>query len=401
MHDIVIVGAGPAGSSFAKFSAEQGFSVAVIDTLRLEQVWSKPCGNGLVERQLSRTPLSRPRGDELYGVAKDVHVYSPDYSFRVKFREKTYLINRTEFGRRVLEEAMAAGAAFLEGTGFRKVIFRDGRVAGIVSSRGELRARLVVDASGSQARVKSQLPAEWPVAEKPPHVALCMRGIFRLDSVEEPETLKVYTDQSLAPRSYWWNFPHGGDMVNVGVGVMPGDYARLKELYRGIVARLPVRGAVQEGGAYLPVSRPPLSLVGPGVLVLGDAAPTVNPLTGEGMGPSILAAHLAAEQLPGFDSWSHEELWAMNEYLRREGADAAAADVLKRLVWSVDAGELQGMMSLFRRKLNLLKLPFHSKLRRALLAARALRNHYRNYPTSPGLDGWSAELRRLEASITF
>ncbi|MBR9680960.1 MAG: NAD(P)/FAD-dependent oxidoreductase, partial [Candidatus Altiarchaeota archaeon] len=362
MAEILIIGAGPAGSSMAKFAAEQGFDVSIVDAGTTSTLWSKPCGNGLVKRAVDITKIKPPSGKELYAETKFVRTYSPDMSFKTDIVAPVYLINRNEFGKRIMKDAVKAGANFIEKTTFTKPIIEGGHVRGATFTNGKknlsIRANLVVDATGYLARLKSQLPKDWPVSENPAFRWLCYRGILEVKNVKDPNYLKIYLNQDISPKGYVWNFPHGKNQINFGLGV---SYKYAKDLvnnYNKLKSKLAVKKVIHEAGAPIPMSRPPLSLVGPGVLVLGDAAPTIDPTTGEGIGPSIESAYFAASKLKEVaeSGWTYEASWAMNDYMRKVGANLASKDVLRELVLQVDTKTLQKFLSISKNRLSLLKL---------------------------------------------
>jgi len=402
MHDIVVVGAGPAGASFAKFAADRGFDVVVIDVLEFSRLWSKPCGDALGEDDLKGIPLKPPRGREVRQKVKGAEVFAPDYSFSIKVGGRGYIIDRTAMGQRVVREAVKSGAEFLDRTAFRNVIIEDGEVRGIVATRDgkkqEFRSHLVVDCTGDVALVKSRLPREWPVSEPVVHKILCFRGLVRVEDVGDPHIIRIYTDQVLAPNAYWWFFPEGGNMANVGLGVLPRDRAVLRKNYEKIISRFSVESRIQEAGAYVPVQSPPKSLVGPGVLVLGDAAPTVNPLTGGGLASSFSAASVAASKLGEVaeGGWDLTALWAMNGYLREGGAELAAMDVLKRALWRMDDKKIKRVMEALSDGSGIFgafKTFIDPDLRGVVFMFREVKKHYREYPETPeGLKAWATKL---------
>ncbi|MBR9689561.1 MAG: NAD(P)/FAD-dependent oxidoreductase [Candidatus Altiarchaeota archaeon] len=408
MTDILIVGAGPAGSSFAKFAAEKGFSVIIIDSGDTSTLWNKPCGNGLVERAIENTGLRPPSGKELYIKTDFVKLSPPAYNFQIKLLGGIYVINRNEFGKRILGEATSAGARFLKKTTFTKVIIENGRVVGIKARHDrkmiELRARLVVDASGFSSRVKSQLPKDWAVSENPKVNWLCYRGIVNVQTMGDLNSVYMYLDSELSPKGYWWYFPQGKSQANIGLGVLPENSKDLVKNYEKLKSLLPITGIVHEAGAPIPMSRPPLSLVGPGILVLGDAAPTIDPVTGEGIGPSIEAAYLAASKLKNIQEaeWTFEALWSMNEYMRDVGSQMASMDVVKEVLWQVDKDRIQKILSLFKNRKSMLKIPFNPLALKILFKMRQIRRHYQKYPKTPdGLTKWTKKLEKLYSSLSF
>jgi flavin-dependent dehydrogenase len=294
---------------------------------------------------------------------------------------------------------MKEGAQFFEHTAFRKVLLEDGRVTGVLASDGtrtkEFRAGLVVECTGDTAVVKSQLPAEWPVAEPVRDRALCYRGILEVGEVEEPTTIRMYTDQEVAPNCYWWFFPEGDHRANVGLGVLPRDAGMLRRSYTEIVSRFDVRATVQEAGAYVPVQRPPVSLVGPGVLVLGDAAPTVSPISGGGLESTMEASYEASKHLEeaAAGGWSLEACWPMNEYLRRGGARLAVEDVVKHAMWEGGTGFIDRGLKFLRGGLGLARLLVDADLRGVAMRARKAKKHFESYPKSPrDVKKWAAGL---------
>lgn len=408
MHDIVIVGAGPAGATFAKFAAEKGFDVAVLDLLDLSRLWSKPCGDAIGKESFRNFDISLPSGREVLQKVKGIEIHAPDYSSSIRIGGPGYMIDRTAMGQRILSKAMSHGAEFFERTAFKKVIIEGGKVCGIVAKKDgkvmEFRSNLVVECTGDTAVVKSKLPKQWPVAERTRHRMLCFRGKVAVREVENSGYLRLYLDQKLAPKSYWWFFPEGPGRANLGLGVLPQDRGALMKNYREILAKFPVTGVIEESGAYVPVQRPAKSLVGPGILALGDAAPTVNPLTGGGLDSTFLAASVAASKLENVaeGGWSYESAWAMNEVMRKGGDMLGVYDVLKTAFWDMDEDKIKAGMRFLKGGLSLARAIADPYFRRLGVLAVRVRNHYRRYPRRPEeLDAWVAKLDALFMSLNF
>ena len=370
----------------------------------MKVVWELMNSNLSVKEQVERfremTGMSRRTYFRIKARIEKALIYSPDYQFTVSVRGKGYIIDRVRYGRRVLEKALEYGAEFIQKPVLAPVVER-GRVAGVKYDGGKERAQLVVDASGVAGVIKSKLPRNWPVAEPVREKMLAFRGILELEDKPERDVIKAYTDQKLAPKGYWWEFPEGDGVVNVGLGVRPEYRGQLFLNYRKILERYRVRKILEERGAYDPVQRPPLSLVGPGILVLGDAAPTVDPLTGGGMGSTFEAAFLAARNLERVseEGWTYEALWSMNEYMREGGAKQARDDVLKLWLWKASEAEIKRALEI-ARNMNFFKLLTSPKLGKVALLAHRVEQHYRKYPENPEkLEGWARELEKLYNSF--
>ncbi len=397
---IAVVGAGPAGSTFAYFAAKSGFEVKVFDIMPLSRAWSKPCGDAVGKDTFRKVPLPEPEGDEIKARIRRAHIYSPDYEFRLEIDGPGYIIDRVKYGREILEKAMDFGAEFVQKPVFRPLI-EGGRVMGIAHEGGKTGAELVVDASGFAGVIKSKLPESWAVSEPIRHAIIAFRGIVEVEEGGEEDAIKLFLDQKLAPKAYWWDFPEGDGIRNIGLGVLPGDKAKLMPNYRKILSRYKIRRVLEERGAFDPVQRPPLSLVGPGVLVLGDAAPTVDPLTGGGMGSSMEAAYLAARALEGAaeDGFSYQALWGLNAYLRAGGAVQARNDMLKFWLWRVGEEKIKEVLKMVEGK-NLFSVLLNPEMGKIALTAKRVQDHYRKYPASPeGLEEWVKKLETLYNSF--
>jgi digeranylgeranylglycerophospholipid reductase len=117
--------------------------------------------------------------------------------------------------------------------------------------------------------------------------------------VESPLTMEFYLGSRIAPGGYAWVFPKGEDIANVGLGVL-GSRADRKpiEYLRDFVERMPnlSKGKVVEiNGGGDPVSGPLKKIVKDNLLVIGDAARQVNPLTGGGIDSAMRAGNIAGE----------------------------------------------------------------------------------------------------------
>lgn len=417
--DILIAGAGPAGSSFAYFAAKQGFRVTVVDSGTMETLWSKPCGNAISKGNVPLS-LDRPKGDALKQEVDTMRLHFPRHNSYIDVKGAGgYIIDRNIFGRGVLSDAISEGAEFLEKTTVTGPIIEDGKVTGVTARvRGhnaKIHAKLVVDATGNIAAVKSKLPPEWPVSERPKHFMLAYRAIAEVKEIKEPTVNEFYMDRDMAPKSYWWFFPEGGNTANIGLGTPPDQQETLMKNFDRIMAKFEVKRIINKGGALIPVSRPPLSLVGPGILVLGDAAPTVDPMTGGGINHTIDAAEVTASKLKQVsEDWSYESLWSMNEYLRKGGSHIAAMDMVKLYYWkhgfdeefSID--ELRTMVSVLskgpviERIKNGLKALMNSKSREVGFKFLKVKRHFMKHPRKPdGIGKWAQELEQIYNSLSF
>ena len=447
--DLVIVGAGTAGCTAAMTAAEKGLNVCLIDRKKMAEIGKKICGDAIGKHHFDELNLEAPSGEELERKILGIKIYSPDQqtTFVVKSEDlHGYLINRYLFGQRLLKMALDKGATLFDSMQVLEPIIENGFVAGVSARKTdstekiEIFGKIIVDASGYSAVIRSKLPSEIGVDTRvdKEEVEVCYREIRALKrEVEYPELCRIYLDQRIAPGGYSWIFPKKDTHVNVGLGVaMKNNFPNPKErLYNYVLNREIFRDSLilDKGTWFVPTRRPLSSMVGNGIIVVGDAACQVNPIHGGGMGPSMvggkLAGETAAEALENGDV-SRVGLWQYNvRYMKWYGVKQAGLDVFRIFLQTCTNEELNyGMkyklitekdllkasmgeearfnitdltMRVFR---GLKKLGFLMRLREASTIMKKIRELYRNYPEKPNeIEKWKSKVESLfeEAKIKF
>ncbi len=440
-YDIVVAGAGPAGATFAYFVSKLGLRVALLDMRRWDDLWGKPCGDAISHHTFTDIGLEPPRGDEVRQHVNGILIYSPNEKTVFRVDGKGYIIDRTKLGQRLVKGAADKGVEVMLETRILGPIVEDGRVAGVKarSSRGELlelRARLVVEATGASGAIKSRLPPEWAVAERlePYDMNVAYRERRELNyEIENPDYIRIYLNQSIAPGGYWWFFPEGRSEVNAGLGVQAGKgYPSPRNIFYETLATRPelkpTTRVLSAAGAPLPTRRPATTMVGPGIITIGDAGFTVNPVHGGGMSYSMKAARYAAnavEEAVEAGDWSVKALWSLNtEYMRNVGAKQAALDVFRIFLQQLSDDELNyGMEKRLIREQDTyeasasgqLRISAWDKLVRIIMGLgrptlllklktvadymKRVRSLYLEYPASPeDLPRWRARVAELYSS---
>ncbi|MEV3985115.1 NAD(P)/FAD-dependent oxidoreductase [Nonomuraea sp. NPDC049758] len=289
--DLAVVGAGPAGSAAALRAVQLRPDLRVVLLDRAGFPRDKPCGDGIAAHGRDELALlGLPDLIDDYRPTPRLTVVSPG-GLRVSAEaaRPNHVVPRRVFDARLVA---AAGARGVEVRRHRvRALAHDG--AWVVLD-GRLRARAVVAADGAYSAVRRLigLPA---AGER--HTALAVRGYA---DVPEADDVQLIAMQRAGWPAYAWSFPIGDGTANVGFGMLlprlraagaPGRqvlHGRLAEL-------LPDRPARDLRAHHLPLStgRP-----APGagrVLLAGDAAGLINPLTGEGIYYALLSGRLAAE----------------------------------------------------------------------------------------------------------
>ncbi len=292
--DVVVVGAGPAGSSAARAAAAQGRRVLLLD--KAEHPRYKTCGGGIIGPSRDSLPpgFDLPLQDRVHAVT-----FAYDGRFTRTRRSKRMLfglVNRDEFDYRLVQAAKQAGAVLVTGVTVSGVEQQggDNRTALVTATDGRtFEARAVVGADGSAGRVGRHvgvtfdqidlgLEAEIPV---PPEVAAHWAG-------------RIHLDWGPLPGSYGWVFPKTeAGSLTVGVISARGDGERTKQYLADYIRRLGLSGftpSVESG--HLTRCRAEDSPLSRGrVLVAGDAAGLLEPWTREGISYALRSGLLAGE----------------------------------------------------------------------------------------------------------
>lgn len=444
--DVVVAGAGTGGCLAAKTLAKAGLQVCLVDLKHRENIGKKVCGDAIGKHHFDHLGLKEPTGGELERVMEGVQIYSPDKqtSYVVK-GEMLYgfIINRHRFGQRLIKEAVDAGAVLYDATQVVEPIIEKGFVCGVTVKGVEakekrvLRSSLLIEATGFFAAIRKKLRPEIGIEAKVDNkdVEACYREIRQLEKpLDNTSLCQIYVTQAVTPGGYYWIFPEGGSKVNVGLGVaMFGDFPNPRDqLYNHVLSQPLFEGSsvVDKGAWYVPTRRPLDTMVGNGILIVGDAACQVNPIHGGGIGPSMkggtLAGKTAVKALEKGD-FSREGLWDYNvNYIKEYGAKQAGLEVFRILLQNLDDEGLNYGMhyrllteedvlkaslgedahftineKVHRVFRGLKKLSVLRKLRNATKSMREIKEWYRNYPVVPeDFEKWKAGAKDILEKAT-
>ncbi len=439
-YDVVIIGQGPAGSSLSYFLKDSGLRVAGIDWVGWDRIWGKPCGDAIGAHHFEEVGLPEPSGDALMQAVEGIDLYSPSEEIRLRVKGKGYMINRNAYGVSLLKEAQKAGVDIYLHTRVGTVVMEDGKLVG-VRARGpdgedlEFRAKIIVDATGSGGAIRRKLPESWPVNEplKKTDASVAYRRIVELDyDIEDPEYIRIYLNQKIAPGGYWWLFPKGKRIANIGLGIQGGrGFPHPARVYREVLMKRPDVGSevrvFSDAGALVPTRRPANTLVWDNFIGIGDNGYTVNPIHGGGMGYAMTAAKYASEAiLEAFEQgrFDRRVLWSANiKYMRSLGAKQAGLDIFRiflqqltdeEIEWGLKAGlmnaehayetsvtgELKANLSALDKAQILVKLlgrpAMVLKLRKVADYMKKVKTLYKEYPEDPDeLPKWVDRVENL------
>jgi geranylgeranyl reductase family protein len=287
--DVVVVGAGPAGSSCAARLARAGANVLLLDKATFPR--DKPCGGAVTRRAaLAAECEIGPVVERIVTVADIL-----DGGGRVQVCDASipiaYMTQRRHLDQHLVEDARSAGAEFRDGVG-RVVV--DGEAMSVSVNGERCRASVIVGADGAngvtaQALKLGQLRATGIALEAnlPRSAADVSRYLGR-----------GVVQFGIVRGGYGWIFPKG-DHVNVGVGGWLSEAPDLRLRLHDFCERrgLPFDRLYGIRGHRLPMKTPHAALARGRACLVGDAAGLVDPLTGDGMYECFVSARLAAENV--------------------------------------------------------------------------------------------------------
>ncbi len=307
--DVLVVGAGPAGSAAARVLAAAGRDVLVVDRATFPR--DKCCGDGLTTlalRELEHIGFG-PAQVPSWTVVNEAVLRSPsgrEVSLPLDGAGQYAAVTpRIELDAALVAHARAAGARVAGGHGFDHVVEHDDeRVAIAIDGLGVVTARYVIAADGMWSPIRKALHFNEPGYLGEWHG---FRQYARNVTGPATDRLYVWFEPDLIP-GYAWSFPLPAGRVNIGFGILREGGRKvqdMKTLWPDILARPHVREALgpdaemEDRHTAWPIpARVDEAVLSSGrVLFAGDAAMATDSLTGEGIGQALLTGRLAAEAI--------------------------------------------------------------------------------------------------------
>ena len=301
--EVLVIGAGPAGSSTAKHAALNGADVIVLDK-KSEIGTPKRCAEGVSKeglKKLNIEPSNRWVTKELSGV----RMIAPNGTSvwlneeKVKLPEAGYILERKVFDKHMAMDAARAGAKIMIktlATGLRREANHLVVNCETMGEKFEIKAKIVVGADGPESRVGRWVGLKTTI--KPKNMESCAQFEMANVKMQDPNSIEFYFG-SVAPGGYAWLFPKGDDIANVGLGILTTEtdlsaYEHLLLFVENCPATQDAQPVeINIGGD--PVGGMLKELVTDNFMLVGDAASQVNPLTGGGIIAAMEAGMYAGE----------------------------------------------------------------------------------------------------------
>lgn len=353
-YDVVVAGAGIAGSLAAIAAAKGGAKTLLLDRNDFQEAgkktnWGWVCGDAVakahidfIEKQVG-IKLSAPELDEK---VDGVYVLSPDMKSKFLFEGEGYTLDRPKYARKMVKEAERQGVEYRPRHEVEGPIVENGELVGVFgkdqnTEHFSIRARIIIDGLGMASTLRRRLPPNEFVEKdvKIEDIESTGRYIAKFDIVKDdlnyydPKNAIIHLNQLLAPGGYGWVFPKSRGEVNIGIGVEKKSLDKRNEklgkkdtLHKLIdeyvewnlaLKNMKVDETDHNGKGYwsVAVRRQQDSLVYNNYLGAGDSMAMPNPISAGGIGPAmvagILAGQTAAEAIAANDT-SMKFLWKYN-----------------------------------------------------------------------------------------
>jgi digeranylgeranylglycerophospholipid reductase len=288
VYDVVVVGAGPAGATSARYAASSGAKTLIIDKKR---EIGKPvrCAE-VVAGTLPGNFGMKNSAEWLINQAHFFNIISPSNRV-VKINTSPYVgyvLSREAFERELVSLAVDCGSDLILGktvTGITK--------SSVVMGSKEIKAKIIIAADGVDSRIGRL--AGIKTKSKISMLGSCTQHTLVNIDVDF-DSLEFYFGSTHAPGGYAWVFPKSENEANVGVGILKSDMQRaLSVLDRFIKNKFPKGKSIRFVSGCVPSALPPTECVRQNVLVVGDSARQVTPFTGAGIANAFVAGKIAGE----------------------------------------------------------------------------------------------------------
>jgi geranylgeranyl reductase family protein len=303
MYDVVISGAGPAGSKCAEIIAKAGYKVALIER---DSNWRKPCGGAVSSRIFKYYPQLRKLD---YSPIFGMTIYSADYH-HLKYswkniRDYSINVDRLSFDNFIRDIAVDTGAELFDKNISFEFIRKNNKRVGIKtktsSGTEEYYGKIIIIADGmsSKLAIKSGLREKWNINE----IGLGKCAILEGENSLDKENISLFFK---AYKGYAWIFPLDDKRFNIGCGTWQEENLNynVNSLYSKFIKDPFLKKffthtnykTIWEAAYPIPaIGVKEKCLYGDNLMLVGDAAGFVSPISGEGIHPSVVSGNAAAE----------------------------------------------------------------------------------------------------------
>ncbi len=333
--DVLIVGAGTAGTYISWLLAKKGFSVILIEKDKREEVGKRlDVIHFETDRvQMAGIPPFKAGTPDCIEIRNVSTVITPDFKTEIKVRALQTIVRLTPFLNKTYKILESDGIKLVFSTEFKEIIFEDNKIVGLFAESGgnrqEYRARLIIDASGKPAVIRTSLPEDYGIETFELGPNDVMYVLLEYIKWKYPDKPHPATDTGYNWWLLWFGPSYDPEGAILGVG-QPGSFENARNAREDFLKRanLPPYEIIKKEQGSTPYRRPPYSLVMDGFLCIGDAAAVTYPFSGHGVTATwvlcMIASDVIEKALKTKEYISREHLWEINvNYFRDQGAKFA------------------------------------------------------------------------------
>ncbi len=304
-YDVLVIGAGPGGSTAARYAAKRGLKVLLIEK-RPDIGSPVRCGEGISKSWLPEVEIE-PQPQWISNEVRGARIFSPNEERFIKLTEKQagnevgYVIERDKFDKYLAKLAGEAGAEIWVKSPAESLIFENGKVVGAKVRRmgkiEEVRAKIIIGADGFESQIGRWAKINTMLKDR--DIVSCIE--YRMVDIDIDKEFTDFYLGSCAPGGYVWVFPKGKSEANVGIGVALNKLKRPGEVKKYLDEFIEKHPGLKKGktielitGAVSTCSMPN-SIVTDNVMLVGDAARLIDPITGGGVSNACISGKFAGE----------------------------------------------------------------------------------------------------------
>lgn len=293
-YDIIVVGAGPAGSMAAKFAAEQGASVLLLEKDR-DVGYPVRCAEAVSKAGIEEFIVP----DEKF-ISAEVRNYSfiapNNEKVDVPLDEIGYVLERRIFDYELAKLASKAGAQVLTRAYVNGLLKAENKVNGVSfqynGANYNVKSKIVIGADGVESRVGRWAGIDTHIDFRNMESAVQVTASnLEIDS----NTLYFYFGKDVAPEGYFWVFPKGKNIANIGLGVsglIGKKKSALSYLNDFMDAHFPKASILTQVAGGVPCTTTLKQIQSDGIILVGDAARQANPLSGGGIASGMIGGKI-------------------------------------------------------------------------------------------------------------
>ncbi len=303
--DLLIVGAGPGGTATAISALKKGGKVLILDR-KMHVGIPVHCGEAIGKTGPGIAEIEIPR-NAIVNPIRGFRIYSPNLT-RVDYAKPEpdgYILDRRVFDKELLAKACENGAEALLGSNVTQLIYKDQQIRGVVARRLgekiEIEAQVVVGADGVNSTIAKLSGLRKNIKLK--DIETCAQYEMVNVKIDDTDLLEFYLGKQISPRGYVWVFPKNEKRANIGLGIGGGMGEKTALEYLQDFIKHNPRGKeicknakiIEFRVGALPMGGPNPKNVLDNLILVGDAAGQVHPITGGGMGYAIVCGSIAGE----------------------------------------------------------------------------------------------------------